>query len=179
VSPTGYTQVVTTSNAAGNIPSNFGIQVGTWRGAFFDVTTTAGHSGYKSICVTYPDSAPNDGFVDGSEEAVEGGIFECDMRLLHKEGSTFQDVTLPAVLMYQNFNVCPFSPPNVCPGSAARCIDRVNNKICAITTSLSPFVTAAQLPPPVPALSPRSVLALGAALALAGVVLLAARRRVG
>jgi hypothetical protein len=168
VSP-GDTQVTTFSNAAGNIPSNFAIQGGTWRGTFVDVTTTAGYEGFLGVCITYPDSAPADGVVDGSEESVDGGISECDLRLLHKENETFTDVTA-----WTNYGVCRPPPAGVCPrppyqtANISHCIDTINNKICGLPYGLSPFVVAAQLRAQAPALSPRGVLALGAALALAG-----------
>jgi len=175
VSPGGDTQVTTFSNAVGNIPSNFAIKAGTWRGAFVDITTTAGYSGFLRVCITYPDSAPPEGVVDGSEESVDGGISECNMRLLHRENGTFKDVT-----MTTGYGACP-PLAGVCTspfGQAPHCIDTVNNKICGLPYGLSPFVVAAKLAPPVPALSPRGVLMLGGAVALAGAALLGARRRV-
>ena len=169
VTSPGDTQVTTTSNAAGSIPFNFAIQLGTWRAVFADVTTTAGYTPPITTCITYPDSAPPDGIVDGTEPG--GGVSECDMRLLHKEGTGFQDVTLLA-----NDSACPVLA-GTCLVTAPRCIDTVSNKICGVTDSLSPFLVAAISPPPVPALSPHGVVALGAVLALAGAALLGVQSR--
>jgi hypothetical protein len=165
VSTGGVTQVTSSSNAAGSIPSNFAIEAGTWRAAFVNITTAATYAPPIRIGILYPD-ASNDEYIDGT------GIHECDMRLLHKEGSDFVDVTL-----LLSDPACPTPLGGTCSGTAPRCIDTLYNAVFGLTTSLSPFVVAARLPPQVPALSTRGALVLGGAVALAGAALLGARRR--
>ena len=176
----GQVQVTATSQAAGTIPSNFAIESGGWRAAFLDITTTASYNNYVIPCVTYPDSSPADGVVDGSGPPID----ECNMRLLHRINGAFSDVTMPAnftvPVQGQSVNLCPLPATSICPGAGPRCIDRVNNRICGFTIGLSPFVAAAETSPAqIPALSPRSTLALVAGLALAGAACLgvASRRR--
>jgi hypothetical protein len=170
----GDFQVTATSRAAGSIASNFAIEVGGWKAAFFDITGTAVYSGTRFVCTTYPD-ADQDGVVDGTESANGGmGISECDMRLLHNVGGAFQDVTL------QQGSIPPCEEI-ACTGESPRCIDTVGNSVCGQTGSFSPFVAAADLSPAVPALSLRGVFALGSVLALAGAARIrsASRRRRG
>jgi hypothetical protein len=169
VTSPGHTQVTATSSAAGSIASHFAIELGGWKSVFFDITTTASFTFPIRVGTWYPD-ANDDGVVDGTE-SVNGGISECDLRLLHKEGSSFKDVTM----RFDNPNCGAI---DACPGDAPRCIDPVDNFIEGRTSGLSPFVVAAQLSPaPIPALSPHGALLLGAGLALTGAAWLAAASR--
>jgi hypothetical protein len=135
-----------------------------------DITTTAGYTPPITTCITYPDSAPADGVVDGT------GISECDMRILHEEGASFIDVTPLAT-----DSNCP-TLAGTCEDASPRCIDTVNNRVCGVTSTLSPFAAVPLLPEAaVPALSPRGTLVLVAGLVLAGAAFLGAppRRRRG
>jgi len=139
----GETTVTATSNAAGDIASNFAVQVGDYHAAFVDVSTTAVVQPPILLCGTYPD-ANDDGIVDGTENAAQGAIDECQMSLLHKaDGQTaFSDVTLLAT-----DPECPhIAPADRCPGRP--CIDTAANTICGKVDSLSPSVIAVDLTPP-------------------------------
>ena len=81
---------------------------------FYDVEATSVFEGVITVCIPYPD-ANGDGFVDGTTPPIA----ESGLRLLHRESGVFVDRT------------------------AAGSPDPVANVICAETTSLSPFVIAA------------------------------------
>lgn len=108
----GDTVVTATSNVAGNIASNFAVDLGGYNALYFDVSTTATFSGPVDICSPY-DDVDNDGFLDGTS------IPESALRILHGEGGppvTFVDRTSS--------------------------LNTDTNVICAQVTSLSPFVIA-------------------------------------
>ena len=121
VSGAGATTVTAFSNAAGALAANFSVGVDGYQATFVDVSTSATVSGPITICSSYPD-ANSDGFVDGTgNPPSDPGVSVTSLRILHRE-----DVN----------GVPTFVDRTVSP------IDVANHKICAQTTSLSPFVVA-------------------------------------
>lgn len=83
----GTTLVTATSSAAGDLTSNFAVDLGGYRATFIDVSTTATFTDNITICQHYNDS-DNDGFVDGST------VPETSLRFLHREGGVYVDRTV-------------------------------------------------------------------------------------
>jgi hypothetical protein len=104
------------------------------KAAFFDISTNAVSEGDIWIGGQYPDEVPADGCVDGTNPCVD----ECRMRILHREGSGFVDVTLPA-----SDPVCPQT--NLCLDPDPPCIETDSNVIYARVTDLSEFVMAVRV----------------------------------
>lgn len=101
-------------------------------GQFYHVLTTATFSGNINFCVEYQDK-DSDGFVDGTSPPVP----ETSLQLLHNEGGTFVDRT------------------------EASKADYVNNRICAVVSSLSEFVLGSTPPPTPPPPLPTTQTAVG------------------
>lgn len=120
VTTSGQTTVTAFSSAVGVLGANFSVDVDGYQPTFVDVSTTAGVSGMITVCLGYAD-ADNNGFVDGTgQPPTDPGIAESSLRILHREAvggaPTFVDRT--------------------------DTLDVVQNKICAKTTTWSPFVVA-------------------------------------
>lgn len=109
----GTVSVTATSNAAGEIPTNFAAAVNGFYAAFLEVSTTATVVPPIEICSSYSD-ADDDGYVDGTSP----GVAESALSFLHGEGD----------------------PKEFVDRTSSR--DPVNNVICAQVDSLSPFVVA-------------------------------------
>jgi hypothetical protein len=128
----GHTVVTTTSQAAGELSSNFAVEVGDFKAVFFDVSLSGGSFNPPvRICTLYPDE-DDDGIVDGSD-ILGPSAQECDLRIVHEEAGVFVDRTLaasdpacPAV------DLCPEEP-----GEEIPCIDVAANEICAELPDLS------------------------------------------
>ncbi|MFW2389641.1 MAG: PKD domain-containing protein [Polyangiales bacterium] len=119
----GHTTVVTSSQAAGSISSNFVIDSLGGTPVFLDITTTAELADEVTVCAEYPGSFAN----------------ECDLRLLHNDDAgldEFLDATLG-----EAHEDCPFpDAETTCANNL--CINTVTNQICGGATSLSPWVIA-------------------------------------
>jgi len=127
----GYTTVVTSSQAAGDIDPNFYVDVPGFATVFFDISTTAQVNGPIVVCGDYND-ADQDGILDGTLAN------ECDLRALHNgEGppDEFVDSTLAA-----SDPLCPFNDVPQQTTCGDLCIDTVTNKLCAGVANLSPFI---------------------------------------
>jgi photosystem II stability/assembly factor-like uncharacterized protein len=109
VSTPGTTTVTAGSNAGGTVPANFAVRLNycsqsgqscsstsecpisneqcvIYSPPFFDISTTAGVTGIRTVCVHYPD-ADNDGLLDGTSIPVSA------LRLLHGNGSSFDNIS--------------------------------------------------------------------------------------
>jgi hypothetical protein len=152
----GYTTLVTSSQAGGEIDANFRVDVPGWVQIFLDISTTATlpEPTAITVCADYLDAEPppdGDGIVDGTLAE------ECDLRFLHNEGDppdppgVFVDRTLPAHDVF-----CPFDQeetPCLNPDTPEEddflCINTVTNQICAGVTSLFSGIILPRNNPPV------------------------------
>ncbi len=117
------TTLVTTSQAAGSISSDFELELDGMSVIFLDITTTADFNDDVTVCLEYSDTFAN----------------ECDLRLLHNDDAPpneFQDATLG-----EAHEDCPF-PDGETTCENNLCINTVINRICGGATSLSPWVLA-------------------------------------
>jgi hypothetical protein len=123
-----FTTVVTTSEAAGSISSNYKINGLGFTPVFFDITTN-GVVGNNSVtvCVEYQ----------------EPTIDECNLRLLHNDDADPNDFV--PVTMRDDDVDCPFSDTDTCPTNSW-CINPTSNQVCGrAENGLSPFTVAADV----------------------------------
>jgi len=115
VTTAGTVSVVPLATTTGDLPPDFELLASP---LYYDVTTTAAFAGDVLVCLPYPD-ADDDGVVDDSSPPICDDASVCPnvLKILHREGGVFVNRT--------------------------DSIDMVAHRICARTTTLSPFVLGA------------------------------------